>query len=719
MKGLWSGTAGLFIPNHGTGIGKAVSASYDYELQDHIYSHTIALIDDWVDIELDDSKESLRKLDRDFKWRRAVSLCLHLLQATVPHLEEEIFQDLEKSIEQYSLSVDLLHSLAIAPLISEKSPKDLAGRALSSGAVCLASLLNELAQLQPLLRRLTDKWKLLTNDYFIEAGTSQQSIWRCLYEKRCLLELARATDARAFEEAWSTVILREENAKCRLGLNRISRALNPYLETVDKIIIDRIRELKRTEVDLPKQPPPKKTDSTDRHVSTRKKRSEIFEERTRALKEIRAIAAAVADGSDAQASKFLRDLISRQAKGAVEYAVKSLCNLAKQCADMFRPDFERECLDMARKLDPMDVRTRTQWGDHLKRGRNYEEAKAVLSDVVASSGDVVAVTSLADVWAVQGEYSRAIEIYRSVPDWQDRVVIRNALADILRRQGSLEDAQREYDAIVLRWPLEARARTGIADIARRQGNCEEALRIYDDVLKDKGLDYRSIIVYKLSRCHTLKQLERWNAAFREADDIVTKYPFVTEARIQKASLLGLMDRAAEGLSLVHGRERQGMLGEWKRHFIHGLLLLQLERFDEARNQLLDRHQLITARVDDRSIVRMGAVVTYLRDGDIEAAIRDLSGVESTKEYFSDYLSTVLKLHVASHQGDEGQSRGLRQRIYPAFSRNKVFASVVNDLENGEYSRAIEGEVRILHMAVKSKAEWPKAHSEWWSDERVS
>ena len=72
------------------------------------------------------------------------------------------------------------------------------------------------------------------------------------------------------------------------------------------------------------------------------------------------------DSIDAQ--KYLNDLIESQIQGQDdEYALKSLCNIAKQCADMYRPDFEHKCLRIALEINDQDAWTLIQWGDHLKR----------------------------------------------------------------------------------------------------------------------------------------------------------------------------------------------------------------------------------------------------------------------------------------------------------------------------------------------------------------
>ena len=57
----------------------------------------------------------------------------------------------------------------------------------------------------------------------------------------------------------------------------------------------------------------------------------------RVLKEIESIAAAVARGDDTNAERYLTELVSRQTGESDVYmhAVKSLCNIAKKCAELF------------------------------------------------------------------------------------------------------------------------------------------------------------------------------------------------------------------------------------------------------------------------------------------------------------------------------------------------------------------------------------------------
>ena len=89
----------------------------------------------------------------------------------------------------------------------------------------------------------------------------------------------------------------------------------------------------------------------------------------RVEKQIVAITQAVSEGHDAKADKFVRELVAQQLSypGGEPYAVKSLCNIAKRCADLFRVDFEIKCLALACEIAPTDAWALIQYGDHLKR----------------------------------------------------------------------------------------------------------------------------------------------------------------------------------------------------------------------------------------------------------------------------------------------------------------------------------------------------------------
>ena len=179
----------------------------------------------------------------------------------------------------------------------------------------------------------------------------------------------------------------------------------------------------------------------------------VHEAYNKVKKQIAAIAEAVSKGRDAKAEKFLRELIQGQTSlsGGKDYAVKSLCNIAQRCADMFRIDFEAICLDHALRLEPLDAWALIQHGDHLKRTGNYEEALRSFEKAGRLGEIDVARSAVADVYSQQSNYEKAIQIYKTIPDWSHRPDVLTAIADNLRKMGQMEEARKLYNKLAYFW----------------------------------------------------------------------------------------------------------------------------------------------------------------------------------------------------------------------------------------------------------------------------
>ena len=218
----------------------------------------------------------------------------------------------------------------------------------------------------------------------------------------------------------------------------------------------------------------------------------------RALKQISAIVEAVSQASDAKARLFLRQLINSQSgEDSVEYLTKSLCNVAKQCADMYRTDFEYECLSAALAAKPDDAWTLVQLGDHFKRIGDFDNALATLSKAMTHGLPEIVHSSIADVWSEKGDFQRSLDIYKSIPNWESSVTIRTAIADNLRRMNRLAEAEREY-AILLSDPnlmsqeVAHRVYAGQAQIAQVEGKISEAIEIYRKLMRHENIDAISL-----------------------------------------------------------------------------------------------------------------------------------------------------------------------------------------------------------------------------------
>jgi tetratricopeptide (TPR) repeat protein len=425
----------------------------------------------------------------------------------------------------------------------------------------------------------------------------------------------------------------------------------------------------------------------------------------RALKQIDGIAQAVAKGKDRDARRFLDHLIREQSRySATQHALKSLCNIAQRCADMFRPDFERVALEEALRLKPDDPWTLIQWGNHLKGTGAYDAAIEVLERALGSANDRVCLSSMADVWCERGEYDKAVEAYKRVPNWSDYVEVRTGLADVLRKQGRFPEAEAEYDRIRDLWPEQAdRALAGKAEIAKRQGRLDEAIRAYESLLgRGDVIDDRVRLVYRMAKCNVLKQKNRLQEAYQLADEIVSDAPFLMAARVSRASILGLLGEEEKGLRDIGGlcsgsttAYEPATLAEWFLQYFRGLLLLKADRYQDAKRQLVSEFKSVVLTGDYLAIMRLGAAFTFLSKENISEAARVLADVGDIQDCFTRHIRHVLQLHVAVAQSDTKRVESISRELQAACVEDESLQNCVRALSVSDFDAARTYEIELL------------------------
>lgn len=663
MTGISSRSAGvLLVPEQGT----AEYAVFDVvtgERQDPVEAQYLySAVRDWEDVEGADADALLRATSHEYWLARTVSLLRLVIGGLEEPLERRVLEHIEETLGARVPCEETLNRLLVAPLVNPHSPLAPGKSALSYGFSAVASILDELVDLQPLLRRLTDLWLGLQGTAFARFSETKEMIWVTVVEKVGVKQLLRANDRDEFTVRWNLLALHLPTPKSRSGVvtlgQEISERLFPYERQQDKTTA-RVA----AEVELA---PPGQQEPVIRH-------HEVFENVKR---QISAIAQAVSQGHDARAEKFLRELIERQTSfsGGQRYAVKSLCNIAQQCADMFRMDFEVLCLDRARQLDPFDARTLIQYGDHLKRVGNYNKALRVLAQAEEHAEQpedcVVARSCVADVFSQQGDYGKAILTYEAVPGFHDIPEVLNGIADNLRRMGRMSDSEAAYREI-LQLAQEglpafarnvARAQVGIAEIAKRQGRLEDALRGYRGILEQVELDDRSRPFHKLGLCNVLKLMGEFGQAYAIVDEVVREYPFAMEARFTRGSILGLLSREAKGLEDLPESSGCPSWRGWLRRYYRGLLLLRLGQYADAKRNLVDGLSVAIASGEERAILRMGAALCYLSGDETGEAETILSTLPDVHDCHTRYLSLVLRLHLAARREDSNMINSLTKQI---------------------------------------------------------
>ena len=321
--------------------------------------HLLSLVDDWEVIDGTNSSELVSKFTSLFRLDRAASYAMILIAGTPVDLEFEILEYLEESLQTGVQFEALVDRLIVAPLSHPDRAASLAMSALSHNFAATALLYETVNDTQPLLRRLTSHWLNVPPDDLAEVGVRISDVWKLACSSGAVRKSLATTSRSSFESRWNAIALDETifpTPASRIAFIRVISELSARM-------FPGARELSH-EWAAPSEDDyndDEQRDNTNPRVSF-----------NRAIKQIDAITDAVAAAEDNKAQKFLRELVAEQRSfvGGDEFAVKSLCNIAHRCADLFRTDFERSCLDLAIEILPTDAWAVRQYADHLKESAN-------------------------------------------------------------------------------------------------------------------------------------------------------------------------------------------------------------------------------------------------------------------------------------------------------------------------------------------------------------
>jgi tetratricopeptide (TPR) repeat protein len=539
MIGISSRSAGvLLLPKSRTGEYMVLDVVKGEE-QDPVeaqYLYSAAM--DWEEIKGSDADALLEAATREYRLARTVSLLRLAIGGLEKPLEKRVLEEVEEILGSRVSSEKVIDRLLVAPLADPRSPLTPAKSALSYGFSAVASILDELGELQQLLHRLTDLWLGLAETAFSDFAESREMIRTTLVEKCGVKQLLKAGSRHKFTTKWNLLAFNFLSPKSRSGVSKIGNELSLRLFPGE-------RQKEMTTAAAMTKRKPMVGDEEEPVTKSR----EAYEQ---VKKQIASIAESVSKGRDARARRFLGELIREQTSfsGGENYAVKSLCNVAQRCADMFRTDFEAVCLDKALQLDPFNAWALIQYGNHLKRVGNYVEALSTFERAEQLGQNVVAKASVADVYSQQGDYPKAVLTYKAIPNWNNEPKVLTAVADNLRRMGRMPESEAAYTNLIRLAKeglpefadSEHRALAGIAEVAKGQGRLVDALKIYRQILEGKDLDDRDVCIHKLALCNILKLMDEFVEAYEVVDTVIQEYPFCMQARFIRGSILGLIGK---------------------------------------------------------------------------------------------------------------------------------------------------------------------------------
>ena len=649
---------------------------------------------DWELVE-GKTKESILELARKRQDRlRIVANVEACLLGLSDPLTTSLMEESEELMAASGGRDEVVAALLRAPLARIQLLQELAERALASGFGALGGVLDEVRELQPTLQRVVDRWLALPEALFAPTGSARTHVWSLAVQRRIVFKTLTAASLDEVQSAWSSLLFEGSQPGERRAFGAIARrfaqALFPGSVTSSRAADEECRE---------------SDDFDDGHAlpysrSERKRREGGHRSYERALKQVDAITSAVARGQDAKARKFLLELIAKQVRqGENEYAVKSLCNVAQRCAEMFRTDFEYECLKQAMSLSPLDGYLLIQLADHFKRVGRFTDALDVLESASGLGQDDVRLASIADVYTTMRDFEAALRIYERLEaeNWSERV--RQAKADVLRKAGRLDAAKDEYTKLVDEGYGEPRVIVGLAEVAKKQGRLEEAKALYESVAAGPSVPERDLVIYGAALANVLVRIGSFAEAYQYLDEVVQLRPFAFHLRAQRAAVAGLLGHAEDAIKDLPDLGQTRAFDEWVNAYVRGLLLLMLKRYADARRALVAQIGAGFLDAESETVVRLGAAVSFLRTrAGLAEASELLEESDSIGDAFASVVHTALRYHVAVARGRRREVDTLRAQLEQVSDAG--VASIVKAIDSRAWGQAWQLEIQaVLRLAA--------------------
>ena len=203
-----------------------------------------------------------------------------------------------------------------------------------------------------------------------------------------------------------------------------------------------------------------------------------------AIEQVNLIISKMKTGSERLARIYAEQLLEFQlAHGGPEYAAKSLCNLAQEAKSLGLYSLQLEWAQRAVDICPHDPWAHGQAADAFLQFSRLDEALAEL-DLSEVYGDALfAATGRARILRHQGRLDEALNAFRSTrtqfsgQDGEEFAWFGSA--QTLRDMWKMEEALREYEEAIKRFPDNKQLRCGRAAVLADLGKLDDALRAYD------------------------------------------------------------------------------------------------------------------------------------------------------------------------------------------------------------------------------------------------
>jgi tetratricopeptide (TPR) repeat protein len=230
------------------------------------------------------------------------------------------------------------------------------------------------------------------------------------------------------------------------------------------------------------------------------------------------------------------------------------------------------------------------------------------------------------------------------------------LAEVLKKQGRLDEAEQQYRLAISRFPRNVVAKCGLAEVLKEQGRLDEAEEQY----RTSVATFPNDAVAQCGLAEVLKQqgrLDKAEDAYRQAHD---RWPRNRVARNGLANLLRTRHRFAEALALLPEPMELRTRADFVDLHLVGMIQLGMGSIDAATR--IFRSGRDNARwKEERSYFASALVVARLRQERYDEALADLEGLENAQPQVA-----TLRLHALAGRRDESRVRPLHEDLDSRF-----------------------------------------------------
>ncbi|MEP7121560.1 MAG: tetratricopeptide repeat protein, partial [Byssovorax sp.] len=407
-------------------------------------------------------EEIQRRLVEASDGEDALRMVLRLLDRELADdIRTDAADDLEALLSTPAVEEHVERVLFACPFPSGADPRGAVAAARRASAVKASAFVQRLIDVQPVIEEVRNAWSEIPTEV-LATGADRARVRRAMVLEGVFRGLVKARAEGNRVDSVIAASLQKPGIKALPGYRALFQAWTVRLPSVSVPARVWASETETREAEPPsekKRPSPARTSIN---------RAEVFEK----VKSQKAAIVRAFDRHDmTRAWSLIDELVAYNlSHGGAEFAVKSLCDLAKEAQRRGVLEAQVGLTSRAVDLGPHDGWAWAQHGKALLDVHRLLEALEACDRAVTYIDNVVAKNGRAEVLKALGRFDDALTAYDLIRrENPDNVVAKTGRAEVLKALGRFDDALRAYDLIRRENPDNVVAKNGRAEVLKALG----------------------------------------------------------------------------------------------------------------------------------------------------------------------------------------------------------------------------------------------------------